>query len=197
MREKTTFIGFKVDGYNPIIRPKTLEYLRKILKEKQPQAILEIGTYIGCSTAIMLEDCPSSHVVTVDKDANLCHCAELNLKELGFFGRYEIVNDDAFNVIDGLHKQNKKFDLIFLDGPKGQYLKYLPLLKDMLNIGGVLFADDVLFHGYVGQNGLVKHKHRTIATNLRKFLKLIQEDKDFITNIYDFEDGFSISEKIK
>ena len=58
------------------------------------------------------------------------------------------LSQGKFEVLNDLRKDKSKFDFIFLDGPKGQYFKYLPILKDLLNKNGCLLADDILFHGY-------------------------------------------------
>ena len=98
------------------------------------------------------------------------------------------------NVITDLARQQKKFDLIFLDGPKGQYFKYLPYLKSMLNLGGYLVADDVLFHGYVKQEN-VGHKHRTIVNSLKNYLADLDADPSFSHELIEMEDGLSVAQK--
>ncbi len=237
MKRKEDFVGFEKHEYNPIIRPKTETLLREILQKFKPTSILEIGTYLGYSSVLMLESCPSAHVVTLEKDEQNFSDACKNLAE--YKGRVELICCDAFDFLklcveniesvaeSGVSKEisvenfagkrvkyedflnanasldeNKKFpfpfkqfDLIFLDGPKGQYHKYLPYLKQMLNCGGVLVCDDVLFYGLVNGDGKVKHKHRSIVEHLRKFLTDLQADANFETKIYDFEDGVSVSVK--
>jgi predicted O-methyltransferase YrrM len=61
--------------------------------------------------------------------------------------------------------------------------------------GGVLFTDDVLFHGLVQQEGTVAHKHRTIVNNLRKYIQAASNDADFDTKLYEIEDGVCVSVK--
>ena len=94
-------------------------------------------------------------------------------------------------------KITSSYDFIFLDGPKGHYREYLPHLLPLLNKGGVLFADNVLFRGYV--DGKEKHIHRynTTIHSMQDFLKGISENENLRTNIFDMEDGVSISLKIK
>ena len=72
----------------------------------------------------------------------------------------------------------------------------MPHLKNLLNIGGCLIADNVYFHGLVKMEGKIEHKHRTIVNNLREFLFLIQNDKDLETKVLDIEDGISLSKKL-
>lgn len=194
MKDKTEFLGYEEHDYNPIIRQKTLELLKDLLIKQNPKHILEIGTFIGYSTAVILETCQDAFVMTVEKDEKNAAFAVQNLRELGFDGRFQVVNEDA---IEFLQKTDKTYDFIFLDGPKGQYIKYLPIIKKILRVGGVLVADDVLFYGLVNSLETIKHKHRSIVNNLRKFLDTLKNDEDFRTVVYEFEDGVSVSEKIK
>lgn len=194
MKEKEKFLGFESHDYNPIIREKTLELLKNLLKKHKPKKILEIGTFIGYSAGVMLETCPEAFVTTVEKDETNSKFAIQNLTDLGFCGRFEVKNQDAF---DFLCENDEKFDFIFLDGAKGQYIKYLPYLKEALNVNGVLVADDIMFYGLVSSQEKIVHKHRSLVNNLRRFLQVLKDDSDFVTEIYDFEDGVSVSTKIK
>ena len=194
MKEKEKFTGFQEHDYKPIIREKSLALLIDLLKKHKPKQILEVGAFIGYSAAVMLETCPNAYVVTVEKDEENAKFAIQNLNELGFVDRFEVANQDAY---DFLIENKKKFDFIFLDGPKGQYIKYLPYLKECLNKGGVLVADDIMFYGLVSFDGKIDHKHRSLVNNLRKFLDALKADKDFSTEIHDFEDGMSVSIKLK
>lgn len=184
---KEDFVGFERHEYNPILRPETEKLLRSLILQHKPKTILEIGTFIGYSASMMLKE-SDAFLTTVEIDPQNARDARENLKD--FEGRFEIVCVDAGQFL----KQNdKKFDFIFLDGPKGQYKNYFPYLKKFLNVGGVLVADDILFYGLVGSNEPVKHKHRSIVNNLRIFLSTLQADENFDTQIFDFEDGVSVS----
>lgn len=195
MKKKEEFFGYENYDYNPIIRPQSQDLLVSLLKENKPKQILEIGTFIGYSCALMLETCPDVFVTTIEKDKQNYEYAIKNLEDLGFMGRYKAINCDAMDFL--IRDKNSKFDLIFLDGPKGQYYKYLPYLKEMLCKGGILVVDDVMFYGLVQSDGKIAHKHRSIVNNLRKFLDMLKNDADFDTQIFEFEDGVSVSRKLK
>lgn len=180
------------ENYIPIIRDETAVYLVKVVKEKNPQNILEIGTAIGYSGLLMLEN-SKANLWTIEKDEKRCEMAKENFNRFNMQNRVKIFNDDASNVLEELVKEDTKFDMVFLDGPKGQYRRYYPLIKQLLQKQGVLFTDNVYLQGLVKQTGTIPHKHRSMVRNLKEFLVELQQDQDFETTIYDIDDGFSIS----
>lgn len=193
MIEKEKLVGFDKHEYAPMIREKTAQMLTMLLQEKQPKKVLEIGTFLGYSAGLILQACPSARLVTVEKNEQNAADAKENLKKAGVLDRCEVVCSDAIDFLQA--NSEEKFDFVFLDGAKGQYYKYLPFLKSMLTSGGVLFADDILYYGLVLSEEKVQHKHRSIVNNLRKFLQILTEDEDFQTQIFQIEDGVSVSVK--
>lgn len=179
-------------GYIPIIRDNTAQALINVCKEKNPKKILEIGTAIGYSGLLMLQNC-QAFLYTIEKDEQRLAEAEKNFKLFGQEARVKLILDDALIALEKLCNDNEKFDLIFLDGAKGQYIKYYPLIKKLLNHDGILFTDNIYMHGMVKSEGKIAHKHRSMVVNLRKYIELLKNDKDFTTNFYDIDDGYSIS----
>ncbi|MDE6583087.1 MAG: O-methyltransferase, partial [Clostridia bacterium] len=193
MLNKEDFAGFATHEYRPIIRSESMKVLQQLVVERKPKNILEIGTFIGYSASVMLDANKDAFVVTLEKDKQNSVDAVKNLTEQGFAGRFEVINCDAYDFLQS--ENDRQFDLIFLDGPKGQYYKYLPYLKKMLKSGGVLVADDVLFYGLVMSKEKIEHKHRSLVNNLRKFLSMLESDEDFETTIHQFDNGVSVSIK--
>lgn len=179
-------------GYIPIIRDNTAQALINVCKEKNPKKILEIGTAIGYSGLLMLQNC-QAFLYTIEKDEQRLAEAEKNFKLFGQEARVKLILDDALIALEKLCNDNEKFDLVFLDGAKGQYIKYYPLIKKLINRDGILFTDNIYMHGMVKSEGKIAHKHRSMVVNLRKYIELLKNDKDFTTNFYDIDDGYSIS----
>ena len=178
----------------PIMREQSVRILQSMVSVKKPKRILEIGTAVGYSGNIMLNACKTSKLVTLEKHTPSFEVARTNFKRTGVINRVELINNDAMNVLPNF---KRKFDFIFLDGPKGQYVKYLPYLIKLLKKGGVLLADNVLFMGMVDGKTQVKRNKRTIVNNLQKFINdLTTTYKNILTTtIIDIEDGISISIK--
>lgn len=176
--------------YPVLLRPSAIE-LHKIIKKENPIKILEIGTAIGYSGSIILLSCSGS-LVTVEKDSNSVQIAKQNFKKFHLLNRVNIINCDAY---DFLNNCNDTFDFVFLDGPKGQYIKYYPLIKRILNKNGILFADNVLFRGLVNQDTCPR-KYRSLVNHLKEFNKTLQYDTDFQTEIINIGDGLLIAKKL-
>jgi predicted O-methyltransferase YrrM len=193
--KKEEFQGFESHEYRPIVRDESIEFLQSVIKKHRPKRILEVGTFIGYSASIMLESDAENFVVTLEKDCDNAQNAVKNLTKLGYGGRFEVINCDAYDFLTG--HSVEQFDFIFLDGPKGQYIKYLPYLKNILRTGGILLADDILFYGLVNSTEHIEHKHRTIVNNLRKFIDAITHDDALETQILSIGNGMSVSKKIK
>lgn len=183
----------------PIIRPKTERALLEVVKNGQPKTILELGTGVGYSALVMLDAAKEATMVTVERDKENYERAICNFFDGEVNDRILPVNADAVDVVNSLANHGgQKFDLIFLDCNKSSYVEMASNLTQLLESGGVLFADNVLFLGLVqgDRNIPLPHKHRTIVTNLRKFIDFCSECGEFSSvQVVDSEDGFLIAVK--
>lgn len=182
---------FAKANFVPIVREKTSKLLVEKIKEVNPSSILEIGTAIGYSGILMLEN-SSANLVTLEIDEKMKNLALENFKKENLEDRVELIYGDCFEYIQ---KPPQKFDFIFLDGPKGQYLKYYPYLLNMINENGRIFVDNVLFQGLVLSNIEPPKKFRTIVNNLRKFIEVVKNDSCVNYKLIDVEDGVLIINK--
>ena len=180
---------FARENYIPVLLDDTRELLIETVKNIQPKSILEIGTAVGYSGTLMLQS-SDAVLTTIDLNADSIAIAKNTFTENGVIGRVTQLQGDAKDVLPTL---SGKFDFIFLDGPKGQYIRYLPYLENLLNKGGVIFADNVLYRGMVESTEFIPHKKRTIVVNLRKYLNAVTNSNKFDTIIYKIGDGVAIS----
>ena len=178
----------------PILREKSFEILLEKVKEKKPKSILEIGVNLGLSGIAMLLTESNAKLTGIEIDEEKIALAKENYKTFGVHDRAKIFCGDASEIIPVL---TGEYDFIFLDGPKGHYYEYLPHLLSVLSVGGVLFADNVLFRGYVGGRVKTPHKFNTTKNSMERFLKAITEDENLSSKIIDIEDGISITEKTR
>ncbi len=180
-------------NYLPIVRPKTLEKLIDTCKERSVTSVLEIGTATGYS-GLNLLTIPNLLLTTIEKEETRFCKAQENFALAEVNNRVTQICGDAGEVLQSLADEGRKFDLVFLDGPKGQYIKYLPNITRLLNNGGIIFADNILLGGLLNDESRVTHKNRTMVRNMKEFLSKISDERYFKSQIYQIEDGFAIVE---
>lgn len=181
------------DKAYPIIRPEVAALLNIIIRIKQPQSILEIGTSIGYSGLLMLQSMGSEgHLTTVENQDELIRTARSNFEKQKVLQQVTLLQGDGGEI---LHYLENKFDIIFLDGPKAQYLLYLPDCLRLLKQEGLLICDDVLFYGMVAKKELLQKRKITIVKRMKKFLRIISDHPLLDTTILPIGDGISISVK--
>ena len=88
--------------------------------------------------------------------------------------------------------------MVFIDASKGKYPFFLKEALRLLAPNGIIFADNVLYKGYV-LSDYNKHKQRTAVRNLREFLKELnelQENKQFDIKVLEVGDGLAIAKRM-
>ena len=181
----------KAEGI-PTIRDKTLEVLLAELSALQPEKILEIGAAVGVSGAAMLLAARNAKLVTIEKNPDFAERARETFRILGLEKRATVFEGDADEIVPQL---SGAYDFIFLDGPKGRYLSYLPDLKGLLKVGGALFADDISLKFYGLKH--TEHRNRTARVNMERFIAAVRADADFSVRFFKEEDGALIVKKLK
>ena len=89
---------------------------------------------------------------------------------------------------------NKKYDFVYLDGPKGQYINYLPLIEKLLNPNGIIFADNLNFHGMVTGEIPVTKGCRAMIKGLKNYINEITTNSKYESEIYtNIGDGVGIT----
>ena len=181
----------KAQGIPPVL-PITLNELLLTLSIKQPLSILEIGTAVGLSGSAMLLTCKNAHLTTIEKDEDSFNQAKNTFESFGLSDNVKQFLGDAGDIIRFLDTQ---YDFIFLDGAKARYFDYLSDLKRLLKPNGVLFADNVLFRGYIDGGIKFNHRDNTIVRNMRAFLSDFINDKNYICTIHEKGDGILVAYK--
>jgi len=177
----------------PVSDDETLNFLCTFLSALKPEKILELGTAVGVSGAVMLENCKYAHLTTVERDEAFYNAAVENFKSLNLSGRVAAICGDAGEVIESLPEN--EFDFIFLDCAKVQYVKYLPRLKKLLKTGGVLLADDVLLFGYITGEVEVPKKRKMLVEHIKEYLNAVTHDEELSTTVLNLGNGLAMSVK--
>ena len=177
----------------PIIRKEMESFLRVILTIKHPKEILELGTAIGYS-AILMSECCDAKITTIENYEKRIPIARENFEKAGKSNQIELLEGDAMEVMKTLPKE--KYDFIFMDAAKAQYINYLPEAMRLLQKGGVLITDNVLQDGDLIQSKfVVRRRDRTIHKRMREFLETVKHDERLETSIVPIGDGIVMAVK--
>ena len=176
----------------PIIQKEGLDFIVNQIKNRNVKNILEIGSAIGYSAIMMALVSDDINVTTIERDIIRYNEALKNIDDFNLNDRITIYNIDAFDYMD-----NNKYDLIFIDAAKGQYIKFFDEFKSNLNDKGIIITDNLKFHGMVGHTDEIKNRNtRQLVKKIEKYIDFLNENIEFETEFYDIGDGISISHKI-
>ncbi len=166
---------------------RLLSIISKLIK---PKKVLEIGTYTGYSAICISEGMNKNGIIhTIDKNEELNTIQKKYFKKSGLENNIIQYNGCALDIIP---KIEEKFDLIFIDADKENYINYFNLVIDKLNNNGVILADNVLWSGKV-----INSEDHDLTTNvLREFNKNVNNDNRVETILLPIRDGISIIRKI-
>ena len=126
---------------------------------------------------------------TIERDEERIKEAKINIKNVEVEEKINIYEGDAVEILPTL---NKKYDMVFIDAAKGKYPFFLKESLRMLNKNGIIFADNILYKGYV-MSDYNKHKQRTAVRNLREYIKEVSQNPNLETQILEVGDGLAIS----
>ncbi len=171
----------------PSIGPIKGKIIKDTIKRYRPKDILEIGTLYGYSAIIMASTLSGSDgkVVTIEIDKSLAETAKKNIVDAGVSEKTEVITGNALDIIPIL---DRKFQLMFLDAAKGEYLEYLQSAeKYCLVKGAVIIADNVKVSKDEMQDYLAYVRNSGVYTSTT-----IETTLEFTPNI---EDAIEISIK--
>ncbi len=179
-----------LENHIPIIMDDTLDTIYSLCENKKINTILEIGTAVGysaiCFSSILEKE---GHIDTIERDLGRIAEAKENLKLAEVEDKITILEGDAVEI---LPKISKKYDLIFIDAAKGKYPFFLKEALRLLNINGIILADNILYKGYV-MSDYNKHKQRTAVNHLREYIKEATQNPYLETKIIEVGDGLAIT----
>lgn len=189
-----------VENHVPIIKKETQGVLKFLLRMHKPKRILEVGTAIGFSALFMSEYTNNEcKITTIEKVQMRLVEAEKNLANDSFPHKDKItlLRGEGLEVLQKLASDEMKYDFIFLDAAKAQYMSFLPELMKLLDDNGMLVTDNVLQDGTVTNSRYsVTRRDRTIHTRMREYLYAITHMEELETTILPIGDGVSISYRV-
>lgn len=177
-------------GRDPTAADETLSCLSEWARAHGAKRILEIGAGEGYTSCALLMQNKSATLTAIELLPGRAARARALYRRFGVDDRVTVLEGDAGEI---LPLSEGEYDMIFLDGPKVQYLRYLPDCKRLLKRGGALFSDDVLLFGWV--RGEAPKKRRMLVEHIREYLAALEADEDFTTEILEYGEGLAVSTK--
>ncbi len=182
------------ETYQKILQPRMLSghfqgrVLSMLSKIIQPKHILELGTYTGYATLCMAEGLATNGTIdTIDINEEL---EDIQQKYFSASAFKDQIIQHVGNALDIIPTLNKKFDLVFIDADKENYINYWNLIVPMMNKGGIILSDNVLWSGKVLEDVQKNDKSTPI---LLEFNKLVNEDTRVETVLLPIRDGLTVS----
>ena len=178
----------------PIIQDEGLTFLLFLIKTKKVRNILEIGTAIGYSAINMAMQSLDINIDTIERNEEMYNQAIRNIKKAKMTERINVHFKDALEV--DINEFNRKYDLIFIDAAKAQYIKFFTLYEPLLSDDGVIFTDNLLFHGLVNNSERIESKNlRNLVTKIENYNEWLANNEKYDTSFFSIGDGIAVSVK--
>ncbi|MDO6744286.1 O-methyltransferase [Tenacibaculum soleae] len=185
------------ETWQKVLNPRMLSgtfqgrVLSMISKLVQPKSILEIGTYTGYSALCLAEGLSEDgKLYTIDKNEELEELQATYFQKSAYKNQIKQYIGNAIDIIPTI---DTKFDLIFIDADKSNYLNYFDLIIEKMNTGGVILSDNVLWSGKVVEELNPKDIDTKI---LLEYNQKLNEDDRLETVLLPIRDGLTISRVI-
>ena len=177
----------------PIITEKAREKFRQIIRDMQPERVLEIGTAIGYSALLTAGESKAlKEITTLELSEERAALAGSYINRSVYANKIKIIVGNAGDILSNL---TSKYDFVFIDAAKGQYPDYWRKIQPLLTERATVLADNVLFRGYVEGKETAPRRFRTIVKRLREYISLTESEPGFKTEILHDGDGLAISRR--
>ena len=193
-QEPELLVQLNKETHQKILQPRMLSghfqgrVLSMLSKIIHPKSILEIGTYTGYAALCLAEGLQEHGTLdTLDINEEL---EEIQKKYFDLSDYSKQIVQHIGNAIEIIPTLNKKFDLVFIDADKENYINYFHLIVPLMNKGGIILSDNVLWSGKVLEE--VKINDKSTQT-LLDYNKIINEDSRVETVLLPIRDGLTVT----
>ena len=180
----------------PIINERGRQAFLQVVQEAKPHRVLEIGTAIGYSSLLMAQNGAADiDITTLELSDERIKTAQGYIDRSAYADRIHIMGGDAAENLLKLQLTGQKFDFVFIDAAKGQYVDYFHKIQPMLADKAVILADNVLFRGYVKGDVPTPRRFKTIVKRLREYIGLVSRPP-YVTEILENGDGLAVTRRL-
>ena len=168
-------------------------FLHLITRVSKIKNVLEIGTFTGLSAlsiALALPD--DGSLIALDKNESTNNIAINFFKKANQEIKIKTIIKPALESLNDFKKNNKIFDMVFIDADKENYKNYYDISLSLINKEGLIIVDNVLWHGEV----VDKTKNDRLTNIIRDFNSYVKDDKKTEQIILPLGDGFTVCRKL-
>ena len=188
--------GYAALHHVPIINDRGRQAFLQVVQEAKPHRVLEIGTAIGYSSLLMAQNGAADiDITTLELSDERIKVAQGYIDRSAYADRIHIMGGDAAENLLKLQMTGQKFDFVFIDAAKGQYVDYFHKIQPMLADKAVILADNVLFRGYVKGDVPTPRRFKTIVKRLREYIELVSQPP-YVTEILENGDGLAVTRRL-
>ena len=181
----------------PIIQDQGLELMLQLLRIKQPQSILEIGTAIGYSSLMMARHLPNTHIVSIERDPKRYNEAIAYHERSTIKEQVTLIEADALDIANE-ELPIQKYDVIFIDAAKAQYQKFFEKYEPLLKEDGMIISDNLIFHGHIFDNNQKQSRNlKQLVRKINRYNDWLANHPNYYTLLLPIGDGVAISLKKK
>ena len=177
----------------PIMQDEGIAFLVMLLNVKKPKRILEIGSAIGFSSSVMALN-SAAIIDTMERDSKMIAECKKNHEILGLTDRINLIEGDALVTIEEV--KNNKYDFIFIDAAKAQYIKFFEMYSELLASDGVILSDNLYFHDLLFTE-VNNRDLRQLVRKVGKYNEYLLNHPTFETHIFKMGDGVGVSTRKK
>ena len=174
----------------PIIEIDVALFLAVLLRIRQFNQIIELGTGYGYSSLLFALCCPSAAILTIESNIDRLNIANELFNESTARNRIQVKNTDILKVLPTL---TGKYDLAFVDASKESYMDYFLGLKDHLSNNVVVVTDDIYLTDEVNENITHQNGNQNISASLADYRVFLHNRPDFLTTFVSVGCGVAIS----
>ena len=191
MNELSDIKTFAHKNSVPIMLEEGSDFICNYIRTHDVKTVLEIGTAIGYSTIKFAKVRPDIQITTIELDIDRHIAAKQNFNDNGLSDRITAIYADALT-----YQTDQKFDLIFIDAAKAQYIKLFQKYQENLAPNGVIISDNLSFHGMVDDMTLTHNDStKKLVRKIRRYVDFLKSNQEFQTEFFEFGDGVAVTKR--
>jgi len=167
-------------------------FMQLLIKINKVKKILEVGTFTGYSALSMALAIDDVFITCLDKNEKTSQVAINFFNKAKVEKKINLIVGEAIESLNNLISENKKFDLVFIDADKENYINYYNLCFKLISNNGLILIDNVLWKGDVKD----KNKNDKMTNIIREFNSYIKNDNRIEKTILPIGDGVTICRKV-